>query len=159
MCGFKELYPCGCMSEENLAHLDSIHLMWIATRDDPHCLNHIIPLIPQNSRGICILSIQRVAIYSYLLCKCLSDTVGGTSKLNKFSVTFDSCLAMRQDQCAVVYVNRGALNFERTQIAWIACDSCGSWYHSICLGFCASFCKERVVYCTCRVFPSDRDEM
>lgn len=75
-------------------------------------------------------------------------------KKHNFSVVFDNCLAVRHGQC-VINLNRKAVS----EISWVACDSCGSWYHSVCLGLSASFCKERRVYCMCQTLPSDMDEL
>ena len=43
-------------------------------------------------------------------------------------------------------------------ISWIACDYCGSWYHSVCIGLSAPFCKGRTIKCFCKTIAPQEDD-
>ena len=39
-------------------------------------------------------------------------------------------------------------------IAWVTCDQCKSWYHTVCVGFSEQFCMDQPFTCTCSNPPN-----
>ena len=69
-------------------------------------------------------------------------------------VSYDRCIMNRYHQCMLTLC--GDPNDETSEegIAWVTCDQCKSWYHTVCVGFSEQFCMDQPFTCTCSNPPN-----
>ena len=149
------MFPCACCAD--LEELDSIHIMWVPMQVNgrAHDMNHIIPLIPLGGTAF------SSGCYSLLDCSILGR-VGNQSGSQAMpasakSVSYNRCIMNRYNQCALSLDGDPNDPTSTEGIEWLACDSCGSWYHSVCVGFCQQYCDTQPFHCMCNAAPNEHD--
>ena len=76
-----------------------------------------------------------------------------------FEVSFKFCVMYQYGQCAIDLDGSADDPTCTEGIDWIACDHCGSWYHSVCVGLSATFCEQRTFFCSCKSITPEMDDM